>query len=57
MWYNWNMKDKRQLVGRDPTKGMLAFKTGTQLTRKDRLRNRNSKVARQNLRRQLNNDS
>jgi len=49
-------QDKRQLIGRDPTKGLLAFKTGSQLNRKDRLRNRNSKVARATLRRQLNGD-
>ena len=47
--------DKRQL-GRDPTKGMLAFKTGAILTRKDRLKNRNSKVAKKMLRRQLSNE-
>lgn len=45
--------EKRQLIGRDPTKGMLAFKTGAIKTRKDRLRNRNSKQARQQLRRHL----
>lgn len=44
--------DKRSL-GRDPTFGRLAFKTGVIPSRKDRLRNRNSKIARNFLRRQL----
>jgi len=43
----------RNLIGRDPGKGMVCFKTGIILTRKDRSGNRNSKIARQNLRRQL----
>jgi hypothetical protein len=45
--------NKRQLVGRDPAKGLLAFATGAIPTLKDRLRNRNSKASRNFLRRQL----
>jgi hypothetical protein len=49
------MKNKtRHLIGRDPAKGRLAFKTGVILNEKDRLRNRKSKLARVSLRRQLN---
>ena len=44
--------DKRSL-GRDPGLGMVAFKTGAILTRKDRLRNRKTKVAKEWLRRQI----
>jgi len=45
--------DKLKLVGRDPTMGLLAFKTGAILTPKDKLRNRNSKVARRQKRNDL----
>lgn len=45
--------DKRHVLGRDPTKGMLAFKTGVILNEKDRLRNRKSKLAQRELRRQI----
>ena len=44
--------DKRSL-GRCPAKGRVSFKTGPIPTLKDRLRNRNSKPARNFLRRQL----
>lgn len=44
---------KRNLLGRDPAMGRVAFATGAVLTRKDRLRNRNSKQARKEIRRQL----
>ena len=45
--------DKRQLLGRDPTCGFLAFKTGVILNERDRLRNRNSKLAKKLLRNQI----
>jgi hypothetical protein len=44
--------DRRQL-GRDPAMGRVAFKTGAVLTRKDKLRHRKSKVAKEWLRRQI----
>jgi len=47
--------DKRSL-GRAADCGRVSFKTGAILTRKDRSGNRNSKIARRNLRRQLNGD-
>jgi len=45
--------DKVKLVGRDPSKGLLAFKTGVNLTPKDKLRNRNSKAARKQKRKDI----
>jgi hypothetical protein len=48
--------DKRKLIGRDPTCGRLAFKVGVVPTRKDKLRKRNSKLARRELKKQLDND-
>jgi len=39
-------KDKTRLVGRDPAMGRVAFKTGVVKTRRDKLRNRNSKLSR-----------
>ncbi|KKL11255.1 hypothetical protein LCGC14_2547620, partial [marine sediment metagenome] len=47
-----NKFDKR-LLGRVPDCGRVSFKTGASLTRKDRLKNRNSRLAREILRRQL----
>jgi len=46
--------DKTKLVGRDPTKGMLSFKTGIIKTIKDKLLNRNSKIARKKLKGDIN---
>lgn len=46
-------QDKTKLVGRDPTKGLLSFKTGAILTKKDKRNNRNSKDAKRELRKQL----
>jgi len=40
-------------IGRDPHKGMVAFKTGTALSRKNRVSNRNDKYARREKRAQL----
>ena len=40
-------------MGRDPCKGMVSFKSGVIPTLKDRKRNRNSKAACNELRRQL----
>jgi len=40
-------KVKELLIGRDPTMGIPAWKSGTIKTRKDRLKNRNDKYARQ----------
>jgi hypothetical protein len=48
--------NKRQLIGRDPTFGRLSFRTGVIPNEKDRLRNRNSKIARNHLRRQFRGD-
>ena len=39
------VKQIKQLLGRDPTCGRLAFKTGAQKTRKDRERDRRDKYA------------
>lgn len=43
--------DKR-LLGRDPTHGKVSFRTGSILTRKDKLKNRKSKLAKNFLRSQ-----
>lgn len=51
-----NKKEKNKLLGRDPTKGILSFKTGIIKTIKDKLRNRNSKVARKKLKEDINED-
>jgi hypothetical protein len=47
--------NKVQLLGRDHTKGMLAFKTGVIIDRKAKERSRNSKVARRRIREQMEN--
>ena len=47
--------DKRSL-GRDPTYGRVAFRTGVILSRRNRLKSRNSKQARNALRNQLSGD-
>lgn len=48
-----NKQFDRSTLGRDPAMGRLAFKTGVILNEKDRLRNRNSKLARRELRNAL----
>lgn len=45
--------NKIQAVGRDPTMGMLAFRTGAHTTRKQKFENRNSKLGKRLLRDQL----
>jgi len=49
-------QNKRQLVGRDPAKGRVAFKTGKILSLRNRRANRKTKAGQQELRRQLNDD-
>lgn len=49
-------QEKAKLVGRDPAMGRVSFKTGAILTKKDRKRNRNSKDARRELRKQIRNE-
>lgn len=44
---------KRTLVGRDPTKGLLAFKTGVQKAKKDRRSIRGDKYHDREKREQL----
>lgn len=44
---------KARILGRDPTMGRLAFRTGIALSRKVKMRNRKSKLGQENLRRQL----
>ena len=41
-----NKKKSSDLIGRDPTCGRLAFRTGRIETQKDKLRRRNSKLTR-----------
>lgn len=48
--------DKRSLMGRDPTKGIPAFKTGTQKTKKDRKSTRGDKYHDREKRKQLERD-
>ena len=42
------------MVGRDPTCGRTQGKSGPHLTWKDKLKNRNSKLARKHKRKELN---
>jgi len=55
MWYNKNMRNKGKKIrlGRAPDMGRVSFKTGVILSRKNREGNRNTKHARNELRRQL----
>lgn len=48
-----NKFDKVKAVGRDHTKGLLAFRTGAHLTRVMKLNDRNNKFARKEKREQL----
>ena len=48
--------DKVKLLGRDPTFGKTSFKTGAILTPKDKLRIRNSKLAKRQKRKELEGD-
>lgn len=43
----------KKLLGRDPTHGKVSFRTGDILTRKDKLKNRKSKWAKNFLRKQI----
>ena len=46
-------KFNRRKLGRDPAMGRLAFRTGMQDSRPNKLSNRNSKLARNELRKQI----
>jgi len=46
-------RNKKQLVGRDHTKGLLSFKTGVAKSEKVKLNDRKSKLAQRELRKQL----
>ena len=46
-------KNKNIYTGRDPAMGRVSFRTGTLPNRKDKMRRRNSRLARQALKRQL----
>ena len=46
-------KIKAKLIGRDPTFGFTTFKTGAILTPKDKLRNRNTKLAKRKVKKDL----
>jgi hypothetical protein len=48
------MKKSKPIIGRDPTKGILSFKTGVIRNRKDRLKNRKDKFSKREKRRQMN---
>lgn len=60
-WYNTTMKRKEKqfdtrLLGRAPDCGRVSFKTGMALSDRNRLGDRNSKLARRELRQQINGD-